>query len=279
MVVTRGRPAPRAITASTPPASTNGALAPQFSRERILAYGKEGTGKTNDWFSVADALPDVPFFVIDTDDSAQRLIETDYGHLTNVHVAVAGTWKEFEDAVKSYLPRIREYVKLKPPTRKEDYPWLVIDFADATWDMVQNHFTEQVFDKGIDEYYLLARKNLKGGQLQPLEGWTDWQVINKLFQALWKEITLGGGPFHLYITAKATEVRGVEGKSLYTTLKMMPGGEKRMAYRVHTVLMKSVDSKGWHLSSAKDRGRTLLRDVQVMNFYVTYLRRVAGWEA
>lgn len=257
----------------------NGELS-QHSRERILIFGKEGSGKTNAWLSIAQSYPEIPFFVVDTDDSVQRMLETDFPELRNINTTIAQTWEEFDAAVVEFHSRIQSHVEAHPPRRREDYPWLIIDFADATWDMAQNYFTEQVFNKGIDDYFLQARKAIKGkaATLQPLEGWTDWQVINKIFQTRWNSMTKGGGPFHLYITAKSVAVSGLENKSLYKTLKAMPGGEKRMAHRVHTVLMSTVDNQGWYISSAKDRGRQLIEDRRIVNFSVSYLTKIAGWE-
>lgn len=250
-------------------------------RERILAYGREGTGKTEGWLSIAEMF-EAPFFVVDTDDSVERMLETEHSSIKNrVHSHVAQNWEDFEKGVDDSLMKIQQYVgTLKPPLTKEMLPWLVIDFADSTWDMVQNYFTEQVFNKGIDDYFLQARKTLGNSkQLQPLEGWTDWQVINKLFQTRWNTITKGGGPFHLYITAKAVAPSGdLEVKSLYKALRSMPGGEKRMGGRVHSVLMFSTDAEGWYISTAKDRGRERLLNHKSVNFAVSYLIKNAGWQ-
>lgn len=247
-------------------------------RERILVYGQEGTGKTRNWMSIAEMF-DVPFFVLDTDDAVGRMMEK--SELKNVRPYVPDGWKEFDQMVDDVVKETKDYVRnLKSPIRKEDLPWVVVDFADTTWDMVQNYYTEQVFNQGIDEFFLQARKqNRNDKKLQPLEGWTDWQVINKIFQTRWNTLTKGGGPFHLYITAKAVDVGGDPIlKSLYKDLRKMPGGEKRMGGRVHTVLMSMADANGWYLSSAKDRERQLLWQMKSSNFALSYLVKTAGWE-
>lgn len=249
------------------------------ARERILLYGREGTGKTEGWLSIAELWSDVPFYVLDTDDAVQRMLETDHPDLKNVYPYVVQGWADLEKSIEDAIRRSIAYVSgLKPPYVKEQLPWIVVDFSDSTWDMVQNYYTEQVFNQGIDEFFLKARMGNRGPKLQPLEGWTDWQVINKLFQTLWNSLTKGGGPFHLYITARAVEPGGdLEAKSLYKDLKKMPGGEKRMGGRVHTVLMASVDKDGWYLSTAKDRGRPILQFHKSTNFAASYLVKVAGW--
>ncbi len=274
MTLHRGRPATatRALPEKVIPAGP--------SLERILNFGKEGTAKTYAWLSIAEAYPDVRFKVIDTDDAVQRMVETDFPELTNIDVAVAQDWEGFTAAARRFMEEAKKITDSAPPERKEDYPWIIVDFSDATWDMVQNYFTEQVFNEGIADYFLQARKGLKSSKaaLQPLEGWTDWQVINKLYQEIWNVLTKGGGRYHLYITAGSAQVSGLENKSLYKSLKFMPRGEKRMGHRVHTVLMSSVDKDGWYLSSAKDRGRELLDDKPNPNFAITYLMKVAKWQ-
>jgi hypothetical protein len=225
--------------------------------------------------------PDAQFFVVDTDDSVQRMLETDHQDLANVHCKVAQGWADFEKAVDNYLKEIKDIVaKMPQPVRKENLPWLIIDFADTTWDMVQNYYTQQVFNQGIDEFFLRARAQNRGDKkLQPLEGWTDWQVINKIFQEMWNTITKSGAPCHIYITAKAVDPGGeMEVKTLYKSLKKMPGGEKRMGGRVHTVLMFSVDADGWYISTAKDRGRPILVNHKSTKFAISYLMKVAGWQ-
>lgn len=250
------------------------------SRERILLYGKEGTGKTHAWFSVAEALPDVPFFCVDTDDSVQRLLETDFQDLTNIECRVAQTWEEFDQAVKDFTAKIDAWTKSHPPKKKQDYPWIIVDMSDVTWDMVQSYFTEKVFNKGIEDYFLQTRVQMAKSHTtkdNQFEGWTDWPVINKIFQSTWNKLAKGGDNYHLYITAGAKPPTGAENKSMYGPLKAMPTGEKRMGHRVHTILMGSVTKNGWALSTAKDRGRAMLDEQKVMSFYVSYLIKTAGW--
>lgn len=275
----------------SPPISQNGSRprpvrrtpTPSFARERILAYGKEGAGKSYNWLRIAERYPTVPFYVIDTDDAIQRMLQEEFPELTNVHVEVAQTWEEFEWAADEFLHQIEDWVIQHPISRIEDYPWLVVDFSDTTWSMVQNFFTEQVFDQGIAEYFIMARRKMRGskkGQMETFEGWTDWQVINKIFQSRWNKLTKHGGSFHLYITAQTNPVAGDrETRSLYQTFKVMPSGEKRMGHRVHTVFYCSNDKSGRYLSTAKDRGRPYQDDLLITDFSVNYLVRIAGWSA
>jgi len=274
----RRGPAQAQVGAAVPAVITNGQ--PAHSRERILVYGKEGAGKTNNWMSIAEAYPEVPFFCADTDDSVQRLLETQYEDIKNIEYVATSDWATLDRTIDAFIAKIIAYNAAHPPKRKEDYPWLIVDFSDTTWDMVQTYFIEQVFSKDADQYFIEKRKSIAPGAKQgnTFEGWIDWPVINKIFQQLWTKISTGNAPFHLYITAKSKQPESIEEQTLYRHLKAAPVGEKRMPHRVHSVLLSTVDQNGWYLSSAKDRGRPLLRNALNRNFAITYLMRVAGWE-
>lgn len=245
-------------------------------RERIMVYGNAGTGKTNNWVSIAGQYPKAPVYILDTDDSAERVLEGE--DMPNVYIHSADSWEDFDKGTDDFLKKINLRLAKSPPKRREDAPWLVVDMADHTWDMVQNYFTEQVFNKDIGEFFLQARKSLRGGQLQPLEGWTDWQVINKIFQGRWRSITTSGSDFHVYLTSGAKKSDSIEGRTLYKATKSyMPNGEKRMPHRVHTLLYAAADKEGWFVTAAKDRKRELVDDLRIHNFAVNYLVRHAEW--
>ena len=255
-----------------PQSHKGGALS---ARERILSFGKEGAGKSYTWLTVAEALPEVPFYCLDTDDAVDRLMEEEFPDVRNVLVYPVTAWPEFEAAAKevSEISKPRDGRVLS----KQDLPWLVVDMSDVTWDFSQKHFTEEVFNKGIDQYFLEVRKAMSStaSRMEAFEGWTDWQVINKIFQSTWDPLTRMRG-CNLFLTAKAQRANK-EAKDFYSGMTVMPSGEKRMGHRVHSVLYMSGDSRGWYVTTAKDRGRTRLERVKVGDFYSQYLVEVAGW--
>lgn len=248
------------------------------SRERILLYGREDTGKTYSWLTIAATLPDVTFYCIDTDDTTERMLEDEFNDVQNVDAILVNDWSEFRAETLDVIEEINETQDKNTP--REELPWLVVDMADVTWDWVQGFFTEEAFDQDIDQYFLEARKeqSKKSGKLNPFEGWTDWQVINRLFQKIWVPLTRGKN-YHLLLTAKVQDVAGAkETKDLYQELGNMPAGEKRMGHRVHTILQMKNNSNGWFMATAKDRGRDHVMGVPIEDFAQDYLKDVAGWE-
>ncbi|GAI05131.1 unnamed protein product, partial [marine sediment metagenome] len=166
-------------------------------RERILAYGQPGSGKSYAHLKIAEAYPGSKFHVIDTDDSIPRMLDGEFSHLNNVEVYPAQDWlgccKALDDIKKHNL------------TGKD---WLAIDMLCSAWDFVQSFFVEEIFDKDIASYFLQVRKELKEGasSLSVLQGWTDWRVINKIYQTWINEITYRL-PCHIFYACKATTVR------------------------------------------------------------------------
>jgi hypothetical protein len=254
---------------------TNNSI-PTYARERILAFGREGSGKTYSWLTIADALPNAPFYILDTDDTTQRMLAYEFSSAKNVEPILLQSWRDFDDEATGLLEEIDKNVKSNTPI--DELPWIVVDMSDVTWDWVQAYFVEQVFDQGIDDFFLAARKGLgsKGRTLQPLEGWVDWQVINKIFQSRWNPLTRGS-KYHLFLTAKTGDVNK-DNKEMYSFLKTMPSGEKRMGHRMHTVLYFKKTRDDWMITSVKDRGRDLLDDEPIHEFVDDYLTKIAKWK-
>jgi energy-coupling factor transporter ATP-binding protein EcfA2 len=49
---------------------------PLRSKERILIFGHEGTGKSTDFLHIAAAIPSQNFYVVDNDNAYDRLVDT-----------------------------------------------------------------------------------------------------------------------------------------------------------------------------------------------------------
>ncbi len=246
------------------------------ARERILAFGPPGVGKSNAILTVARRCPGSQFYVLDNDYAYDRLLATDFTELSNVEVAVADEWPD-------YVPQIKKWKEAG--VNKDD--WLVIDSMSATWPVVQSYFIEQVFGKEDDDYFLKFRmmQQEKGGRQKgesgnPLEGFTDWSVINKMYNRLYVEIAKWPG--HVYLTAESEVISKDEKdravKATFGSFGVKPRGQKRLGHTTHTVLLMMKGQTGrYTVSTVKDRGRVELEDEEMGDFGKDYLVAVAKW--
>lgn len=243
--------------------------------ERILAYGRAGSGKSRAWLKMAERLPSVPFLVVDTDESAERSLSSPgLAHIKNVKIFPVYSWDDCETAQKAILALVKTYYA------KGIIPWIVVDMIDSLWDFVQGYFTMQIFGKKIDDYFLEARKAMKKGaqRLEAFEGWKDWQVINKLYQD-WINTLCYQAQANIFLVAKSSAV----GKSddsgqgeIYGPFHQKPEGEKRNDYRVHTVILFTRDRYDWYVTTVKDRERRLMDMLPMRDFALQYLMVIAG---
>lgn len=253
---------------------------PTNLNERILAVGSFGCGKSTGWLQTAYRSQitgsDARFFVLDTDDAIQRMVSgnTNYSKLANLEIIPAYDWPEYSDFVH----------KLRATIRPHD--WVVVDFIDAAWDAVQSHFAEQVFHQDIGQYFLEVRKHLEGGKsLGAFEGWTDWQVINKLYRDFANPL-LKRTRANVYATARIEKVSGDEKdkelRDMYSPVGVRPAGQKHLGYQFHTVLVFSSVTAGptktYTLRTIKDRERPLLHGLPWSNFAQDYLVKIGGWK-
>lgn len=250
-------------------------------QERILVYGSAGSGKTYQWLKIAEHLPDVPFFCMDTDRSIARHLSTEFAHLGNVEVFPASDWDGCMQALRS----VEDKTKGRFSDSWNDWarrPWFMVDHVCSTWEMVQSYFVEEIFNKDIGQYFLEVREVLSKGarRLDALDGWKDWIVINKIYQSWANRIC--ALPCHVYLAARSAEVlkEGYEEPRVLDTygyLGAKPAGEKRMDYRMHTVLYLTHRGDQWFTRTAgKDRGRAEF-DITIHDLYMQYLVPRAGW--
>jgi hypothetical protein len=235
--------------------------------------GMSGAGKSYSHLQIAAAYPGRKFFILDTDDSIPRLLALEFPRLKNVIVFPCRDWT---DCVKAL-----EAIRLKIAAND----WLVIDMLCTVWDYVQSYFVEEIFNRDIGTYFLQMRKSMKtdASNLNALKGWTDWSVVNKLYQSFINEICYQI-PASIFFTCKATKLSTEDDattQDMFSVYGVKPEGEKRNVFRVHTVLLLSHGRQGFTLSTIKDRGRVRLENVPLtenMTFAIRYLQVVAGWE-
>lgn len=262
---------------------------PYRSRERVLVYGHEGTGKSTDAISIAQACPNITVWVVDNDNSYDRLIETNSVELPNIYTA--GVDFAEDNDPYSWDGMRKSIAEAQTKMGRDD--WLIVDMLSKAWDAVQEWFIEQIFQSDIDDYFLkirMEKERLKatpkkdGGKdskaLGAFEGWMDWPVINQTYHK-GMSTPLLRCPGHLLCVAEAQKLsedddRGI--KELYGPLGARPKGQKRSGHIMQTVIMQGRDRGGnFKLTTVKDRGRELWNGEVMEDFSRDYLEATAGW--
>lgn len=261
---------------------------PYRSRERVLVYGHEGTGKSTDAISIARACPNVNVWVVDNDNSYDRLIETSDVELPNVYTA--GVEFAVDNDPYSWEGMRNSIAEAQSKMSRDD--WLIVDMLSKAWDSVQEWFIEQIFQSDIDDYFLkirMEKERLKATKkegdkdkkaLGAFEGWMDWPVINQTYHK-GMSTPLLRCPGHLLCVAEAQKLsedddRGI--KELYGPLGARPKGQKRSGHIMQTVIMQGRDRGGnFKLTTVKDRGRELWNGETMEDFAREYLEATAGW--
>ena len=169
-------------------------------RERILAIGGPGAGKTYQGLKLAQFNPDKHLYVIDSEIGAQRSLQ-EFPELKNVTIYPVVEWDEYRSAQKI----ICETAK--------DGDWIMLDMADKAWTAVQRHFVTRIYDgQEMGDYFLEARararkdsKSLFAGKDAAFKGWLDWPVINRLYDDFINPI-IYQSPANLYIVSAGQAV-------------------------------------------------------------------------
>jgi len=243
-------------------------------RERILGFGAQGTGKSRGALSIAKRCKNATLYVVDNDMAwDMMLLDPDYPDMDNVVVYDVDTWEEHNAALD----------EIRAKMGRDD--WCVLDMMTATWDSVQSWFTDQVFNKDINEYFMEVRKNKadakKGSSLGAFEGWMDWPVINKEYATIYKRLLRMPG--HVYCTAELNQISEDDQKDVrgvFGPYGVKPKGQKRMGHIFKTVLLFTKRKAGdYHLTTVKDRAREEVVDVEIGDFAMDYLKGVGGWKA
>ena len=233
--------------------------------------GSWNAGKTYNALKLAEKLQSsgsgAQMYVIDTDFAMDRMLDGEFGHLENVTHTVADEWPAYTAALDSYNNKMT------------DQDWLVIDMIGPAWDLVQEYFVDMVFGGGMDEFFLKARvANTKGS---PLDGFKDWTVINKLYRK--STLKLVGCKGHVLCTSQVEPVNydkdDKQIRNTFGNLGVKPKGQKHTAHLFHTILLLAArKNDDWRVTTAKDRGRKHLIDVQLRDFPTQYLIARAGWK-
>ena len=242
----------------------------QRARERILAYGPQGGGKTRGAAQWASKMERV--WWVDNDDSFDRLSET--FDLEHVKVRYAHDWDS----------NVKAFDEIWAEAERDDL--VVVDNATSLWTDVQLAYAHKALGDDLADW-LLAQRFGKGEDTRAMELMKEqWSFINPMYKQKFGD-RLKHCPGHLFVIAeassvsyydnKATEAKGKETKDLYGAYKLKPEGQKRLGFGVSTVLLFTKDKDGYYLTTVKDREREELEGEEWGNFTRTYLKDIAGW--
>jgi len=242
-------------------------------RERILVMGGPGSCKTYGWLRLANHFKGATFYVIDSEIGAERSLK-EFPQLTNVRIFPVVDWTEYRDAQKKIAGQCAEG------------DWVVIDMVDKAWSAVQKYYIGEIFDQDMGEYFLEARKKIKkdakslfAGRDAALKGWTDWPVVNRLYEDFIFSLVYRV-PAHLYMATAGQAVSDDDAqdvRDLYGPHGIRPSGQKQLAYQPDTVFLLTHRKDGHYITTVKDRGGRRYFDHQkLINFPIQY-GKVADW--
>lgn len=287
------------------------------SRERVVAFGPEGVGKSLLALDIAANLPAGQLmYVVDNDNAWDRMLEGTT--LDGATVKCLEEWRWDADAggfvaddeytdpdgnlivfhCEGWVANITAIATIAARAARDD--WCCIDTGSALWDDVQAWFTEEVFQSNMADYFLEVRMDKAARKqkakksddkaekaaktLGALDGWMDWPVINATYK---RDVMsfLVTPPCHLIVTAEQAEVTkedvDKETRTLYGA-DVKARGQKRLGHNVSTVLRLRREANGNHKAwSVKDRGgreKLTNEDITDRGFSDWYLLDVGGWK-
>ena len=205
--------------------------------------------------------------MIDTDYSVEHMLQSGDYPRDRIHTYQAFDWEEYEKATDEILPRLIPH-----------QDWFVVDFMGQAWEACQDWYVAQVYNTGIDQFFLEARQNPnKGG----LDGWKDWSVINRVYKS-WANKVFFRNQAQLYVTAQAEPVKDTDDrqiKAIFSQAGQRPKSQKQLGYQVHSILMmRSFRPGDITMTTVKDRERVPVEGQPLADFTTDYLIKVAGWE-
>jgi hypothetical protein len=231
------------------------------TKERMLLVGGPGSGKSWGAYQIATRMPHT--YVIDNDFSWPKMME--------LHPS-PGTITLFDLQPDDWAGIEQAFDFILDEAGPDDL--LVLDSMTPTWPAVQDWYTNEFYSKGLDEFFIEARKNGKDGV--GLDGWKDWSVINKKYGQLYRNINRFPG--HVVLTAEAEPLGdGADPEMRRIFGRVKPRGQKSMAHKVDTILLMTNTAKGYEMRPVKDRGRELGDAEPVSDLFMSYMVARAGW--
>lgn len=255
--------------------------APSSRRERILGYGRSGSGKSSMWLAIANWIEDTgsnaKIHLGDTDKAFDAV--ADYPEITKT--------VEVTDLDVNAFDEWMTWAKLTKGIVTPD-DWVVVDMIDKAWLGAQTHFWYQM--SGGDPLADIYLKNQQAIESRGQEGeymggahGANWGIINKYYGAFFQQVI--SMPCHVLCVAPAKEIRpdAKEEEKAQWKIGWAPQGQKDLAHGFHTVLFSAETPMGWIYTTIRERGpigrpgRQYLKGAKVEDFVQSYLMGVAGW--
>jgi hypothetical protein len=238
--------------------------------------GGWGVGKSYAAVALAKYLrqtgSDAIVYVIDTTYEAERNF-IDCGDNVVIHQV-----EEWDD----YLKVVKE---IREVSRSQD--WLVVDRLDEVWEKAQAGYSEKVFGKEIDEWFIEYKRDHGEGHAFSGEYGTNWGIIKRMHAAFTTEVLRFKGNVLVTTTAEPVVEPNRDGKggddkdvrAEFGKFGVRPGGEKRNGFKFHTILLLAEARQGsWIYTTIRDRSREQQKGKKMTDFVVSYLVGVAGWK-
>lgn len=253
---------------------------PRAARERILLFGGFGSGKSYAWVKIAEhnynSKNGSKLYILDTDHTALQQ-----------SIAFDG----FEEVVK--WRDIFDMKELKKSTvdmtsiaTKDD--WLVVDLADKPWVYAQDDYTERAFGKDAEDFFVSWKaQGGTGGSALASEWGSNWQVINKIYNAWITDVFRFPGHILFCAASKVVKQPDNQGKGgddrqtldTFGKFGFKPAGQGNLGFQMMTVL--AMANKGgsddYIFTTVKDLHREKKMGAPIKDFVTDYLIPIAGW--
>lgn len=248
---------------------------PLRSRERILAFGPIGTGKTTAAAQIVKRLhPDAKVTVIDCDNAWERMLDTDYPDLDVEIIRVRG-WEEFLEAFGNAVDN----------ADRDD--WVIVDDMSYPWAWVLRWYIQKTHGEELPDFMIDHRikqisndAKATGGQDAIL---VEWNYVNQVWNGEIADRIVNAG-CHLFLCAPAKKLRTDsqgdrrEVREFYEQVSHKPDSQWRLGHQMQTVLFFDQGKvSGRKITSLKDRGRELWDEEAWSDFGREYLK-LAGWK-
>jgi hypothetical protein len=266
------------------------------ARERVLAFGPMGAGKSTAARTLYDVLgaEDV-LHVIDCDNrwagmldnhpeievweewDGKKKVDEGEGRLVLYHVR---DWEQFLWAFEHAMGR----------ANRDD--WLVVDSMTWPWGWLQRWYIRKTHGEDMPEFLLdyrmreisegrvSAKDKADGGQSATL---IEWNFINPLWLSKVAE-PIVNAPCHLFLIAEGKQIRsdGRERRDVvdvFGEFGYKPESQWRLGFQMRSVVLftKSARQQFFMDNSVKDDEREVAK-VEWEDFARDYLVKVAGWK-